>query len=587
MGTWFHEVSIDGRECLLVLPGLDYAVRPRIGRSFRTDIGEGRTGIETRVNNHNVGRLQVSYTYTFSKDDSAIAADMHATLLALGNKRLALPIECDRLPAADYTDALRIFTAQHTINYNAASGSYDFDDDIDDSHPETAGLVVCSLMERPTFRLFNDFEYRVTIRAEEDSPWGTRVAVNTLALAAWTFEPDFARPVEDLSKWQQKRDQIGRGREQSRSGDDAPAKRGERATFTFSERNELRQALTFFETQRGQQGAFTVPKFLRPEWDEVDGNAPVMQARFGTDVFWMDFANQDQARANLIFWQVLILDEGEPDQAHAPRCPAVKLWWQGSTTVYAWADWESPITIGADDYESRPFDVAVPVENLRPGTSDWEILVRDFVGCPLRAFSLNNINRKLNIEIREFEPSDPDGTAAVRMIGTINRAPRTDKIFRATAVLMGGRLKTLVPDATVKTTCNCTVYDANCKLDPADFTDTGLITAIAGLTIDVDVGEANADDWYSSGYAVFGTGDDIEVRIVIRSESIIGGTRLTVLRPLVTNIVGAAAAATAGCDSQFMGGCADLDNQLNFYGAPHKPPYIEAVQSGIKTRIGK
>jgi len=72
-----------------------------------------------------------------------------------------------------------------------------------------------------------------------------------------------------------------------------------------------------------------------------------MQARFGTDVFWMDFANQDQARANLIFWQVLILDEGEPDQAHAPRCPAVKLWWQGSTTVYAWADWESPITIGA------------------------------------------------------------------------------------------------------------------------------------------------------------------------------------------------------------------------------------------------
>ncbi len=328
MGTWFHEVSIDGRECLLVLPGLDYAVRPRIGRSFRTDIGEGRTGIETRVNNHNVGRLQVSYTYTFSKDDSAIAADMPATLLALGNKRLALPIECDRLPAADYTDALRIFTAQHTINYNAASGSYDFDDDIDDSHPETAGLVVCSLMDRPTFRLFNDFEYRVTIRAEEDSPWGTRVAVNTLALAAWTFEPDFARPVEDLSKWQQKRDQIGRGREQSRSGDDAPAKRGERATFTFSERNELRQALTFFETQRGQQGAFTVPKFLRPEWDEVDGNAPVMQARFGTDVFWMDFANQDQARANLIFWQVLILDEGEPDQAHAPRCPAVKLWWQ-------------------------------------------------------------------------------------------------------------------------------------------------------------------------------------------------------------------------------------------------------------------
>lgn len=586
MPTWMHEETIAGRECLLVLPGLDYAVRPRIGRSFSTAITAGRSGVQSRGHRHGVGRLSVVYAYTFPETERATAAEFHAALLALGKKLLALPIELDRLAPADFADDdVRIFDAEQWCNYDAVSGAYSLN--ADDGHPESAGLILCSLLDRPTFRAINDYEFTVTIRAEEDSPWAARVAINTISTPAWTLEADWAQPVEDLSAWQLKRDHLGRGREKSREGDDAPALRGQRATFTLSDRTQIRHALTFFEAQRGQQGAFTVPTFLRPDWDGIDGNEPVMQARFGNDVLWLDLANQDQARTQLTFWQVPILLEGEPEQEVEPPLFAVKLWWSVGTTVWAWTDGEAPVTIDEIDYVPTKLDVVVPDETLRPGESDWELLVRDFVGCPLRAFSLRDFNSTLNVEIREYRASDPDGTAAMRFAGKIGGAPRSNKVWRARAVLVGGRLRAMVPDATVKTTCNNLVYDPNCKLDAADFTDTGEITAIDGRVVDIDAGAARAADWYAEGYVQIGAGDTVEIRHVVRSEPISGGTRLTLLRPLVVNIVGAAVDAIAGCDSQFFGGCAKFANQLNFFGAPHKPPYIEAAQSGIKTKIGK
>ncbi|WP_221029894.1 phage BR0599 family protein [Actomonas aquatica] len=588
MGTWLHNVSLSDRDCLLILPGLDYKVRPRIGVSFSTRLGEGRTGINTRSGERTVGLLALEYTYTFPVAEQAKAAEFHAALLALDPKhKLALPIEFDRLTPAEFADDdVRVFDAQHTVNYDAASGAYVLNGS--GGHPSTVNLVLCTLNARPSMRLANDWEYTVTVRAEEDSPWDARVEINTLALAAWTFDPDYAHAVEDSSVWQRTAERLGRGREKALAGDDAPTMRLQRAGFTFVNRAEIRQALTFFAAKQGQAGVFTVPAFLRPEWDGTPGGEPVFQARFGNDTLWLTLENQDEARTELTFRQVPILLEGEPDQEVPLPFFAVKLQWAGSAVVHAWTDGEKPVTIDGVVYTPRAIDVKVPTETLVAGENDWEIVAhQDIPNNPLKAFPLLEFTRSMSIEIREYRAADPDGSATVRMAGKVLDAPRRNKSYYARCAIVGGRLRASVPDGTVKTTCNHTVYDGLCGVNPATFTETGEISAVNGAVIDIDVGAARAAEWFAEGYAEIGAGDTLEVRHIVRSAPIAGGTRLTLLRPLVANGEGAAVAAVAGCDLQFSTCRTKFNNRLNFYGAPHKPPYIEAVQSGIKTKIGK
>lgn len=581
MPTFFQSVTIDERDCVLVVPGIDWSVRPKISRVFSTIDEDGRSGVEARASEFYNGRLALSYHYTL---ETAEAEEFRDTLLQLGTDLLAMPIELDRLPAADYTADLRIFAPQHYVNYDAADGSYQIDGS--GGHPETAGLVLCRLVDVPRRKLLSDTAMRVTLSLEEDAPWDARVGINSLTMNAWDLLPDWAMPVEELSKWQLQRHRLGGGRESALKGEDAPMKVGQQAGFTLEDRNAIRRVLTFWEAKRGAAVAFTAPLFLRPTWDGSPGEEPVIQARFGQDRLELDCSNQDQARIKLVFWEELLLTEGQPSQLRPSRGYAVKLWWAGSATVHAWTDWESPITIDSQAYTTRSLEVRPPVENLRPGTSEWEFMVGDFVGCPLRAYPLMRVERKLNIEIREFDPSDADGTARVRFAGTVRKAPRRDRVFHVQTVLFGGRLTALAPDSYCRTTCNNVVYDDLCALDPDTHKVVGTLDAINAAVIDVSGGASEADDYFAEGWVEVGTGDTQELRYVVRSETIAGGQRLTLNRPLSQNVLTAATALYPGCDGQYSGGCAKLSNQDNFYGAPWKPAYIEAIGTGA-TKIGK
>lgn len=579
----FPSITLAGRPAILLLAAPDWAVRPKLSRVFGTSESEGRTGIEARASDWHVGRLALEYRYTLS---AAAAEEFHAALLALGTQLLALPLEPDRLPAADYTDANRYFLAPHWLNWNSATGAYSID--AAGGHPESSGLVLCSIAERPRLQAISDLDAAVVLRVEEDAPWEARLSINTLAMPAWDLEPDWAQAVEETSKWQLKRSRLGRGRESVVQGDDAPAKRGQRAGFTLPDRATIRRVLTFWEAARGAHNAFTVPRFFRPGWDGVPGNEPVMQARFGQSALVLEFANQDAARCTLTFWQELLLQPGEPVQPRPSRAHAYKVWWDGSATLMTWTDWESPLTIAGLTYQPQKIEHKAPVENLRPGTSEWEIALRDFAGNPLRAFALLALERRLRLEIRECDPTAADATARLRLAGEVVRVAVRDKVFTAQVSAFGGRLKKLIPGCLVQQACNNTLYDTLCTLDPALWQVLGAVTAIAGAVVDINAGSDRPVEWFAEGYAEFGAGDAAEVRYIVRSAPIVGvGTRITLHRPLLTSVVGAAAKLLPGCDSQFTGGCLKFNNQVNFFGAPYKPAYIETVDSGFKAKIGK
>ncbi len=582
MPTWLQPITVDGVACLLVLPEINWRTRPKITHTLETTQAEGRTGIEGRAADHFDVRLSLDYLYTV---DGAIADEFIAALLALPTtSRLALPLWPDKLPAGDYL-AKRKWYSAHWLNINTATGAFGVDVGV--GAAECVGLAICSLLERPRITSKTEKRADIVLRAEEDSPWESRIEIHELEQTTWDFDPNWVNRPEDNSRWQLKRRRLGHGRVSTRTGTDAPTKRGQVASFTLQGDETIRRALTFWTQHGGPHAPFTVPIYLRPAWDGAPETVPVMQARFAEESLVLEFSAPNTATTRLGFTRDLILEEGEPAQERPSRGYLYKLWWDGSATMMTWTDWTRSYIHAGLNYVPRAIECQAATETLIAGQNDWTLLVEDFNGNPLRAFGRLALERRLMIEIREFNPAIADAAALVH-VGEIKSAPNKGPIYTATAAFLGDALKHLVPGQAVKQSCNNTFCDALCGLNIETYKLVGTIAAdTASTVVDVTCGSAAAIDAFALGFATFGAGDDLELRFVLRSEPIGGGQRLTLNRPLWISGAGDAVALYPGCDQQFNGGCATYANQDVFFAAPYKPDYIETVNSGYKTKTGK
>lgn len=581
MSTWFHETTIGGRAAVLCLVEPDWATRPKITHSFATDEIEGDTGIESRESTRRVMRLSIDYRYSFSP---AEAVEFLDAIRDLQGARLALPLCVDRLPADVYQDE-KIYAAQQWVNYNPSTFAYSLN--ADGGHAESVGLLIGRLTERPRITARTDIHGTVQLRVQHDAPWSCRIEPHALTMAAWQLDPDWAVALpEDTTKTKLRTRQLGLGGEASLELPNSPAKRVQRAGFTLVGREEIRRVLTFFSEVRGAHAPFTVPQSFRPGWNGVEGDEPYLQARFAQDDLTLEYRHQEAAVTQVSFAQELLLDPGEPDQHRPARARLYKLWWDGASTAKTFTDWEEPLTRDSLVYEHASIEHRAEAETLRPGEADWELLVEDFEGNPLRAFTLVSLERRLRVEIYECDPAAPED-AVMLFAGEVARAPSKGRFYTATLVLLGGVLRLEVPTFKCQPNCNYTLYDDLCGVSIDAHKVAGTIAAIAGAVVDVTCGSAAAADWFASGYAVFQTGDDIELRYILRSEPIGGGQRVTLHRPLVTSVATDAVELLPGCDSQFTGGCAKFNNQENFGGAEHKPAYIDQVATGRTTKTGK
>lgn len=328
-----------------------------------------------------------------------------------------------------------------------------------------------------------------------------------------------------------------------------------------------------------------MPRWFRP--GSGTGVTPYLTMKFAQDDIELEWITTDAISCDLLFEEVLELDPGEPAQALASIAHLYKLWWDGSATVYSWTDWEDTLTHDSIAYAPTKIEHRAPTENLRPGTSEWEVMVHDFTGNPLRAFTLLQLERRLHIEIRECDPTNVAATAILRFKGEVNNAPCRGRLYTASCTLLGGALARLVPNFYQQRSCNHVLGDALCGIDLDLHKVTTTVSAINGTEIDLASGGAEDADWFAGGYIEVGAGDDLELRFVLRSESLGAGVRLTINRPLRINIVSAAVNLFPGCDGEYDGGCAAFANQDEFGGFPHMPQFFESVDSGFKAQTGK
>ena len=251
-----------------------------------------------------------------------------------------------------------------------------------------------------------------------------------------------------------------------------------------------------------------------------------------------------------------------------------------------WTDWESQLVHGALAYLPKTIELKSSVETPRPGQTEWEFLVYDFDGNPLRAFGRLARERRLMLEIREADPSAP-AQASLVFVGEVRSALNKGRLFTVTASLFGGALKALVPQVYTQQGCNAVCGDSICGVDLEAIKTAGMIASVDGTTIDVSCSGAAGEDVFAFGFAQFGVGDAIELRYIMKSVPIAGGQRITIHRALWTSVVGTDAVLYPGCDQQYSGGCARLGNQARFFGAPYKTDYLETVDSGYRTKTGK
>lgn len=579
--AFLDDITLDSRAVKLCLTPINWAGRPKITLGFDTEIEEGLSGIEARASRHHAIRVtEVVYTYRLQLAD---AAEFREALIALGTKLLAVPLWPDHKTAAQYA-ANRVFAAQHWVNYEPTTGAYSLD--TGSGKTRSVGLFVGRLQGVPRIVAnASDLDGTLILRVREDSPYASRVGINSSAMASWSLLPNWQGPPSEFYNSSLKTRSLGAGREQATEHDDGPTKIGQRARFTLTDRVRIRRLLTFFEARRGSWQPFTLPRWFRP--DESPEESSFLQVRFGQDEIDLEWANTDSVDTTISFVQDLVLEEGEPAQNRPSRAHLYKLWWDGSENSFTWTDWEDDLDLGEVTYTPQKIEHKAPTENLKPGTSEWEILLRDFDGNPLRAFTLMALERRLHVEIRECDPTDVDDTATLRFKGEVETAPSRGKVYTAKASLLGNRLRRLVPNYYYQRTCNHVLGDELCGVDLETEKVTGEVDVINGVLVDVDAGGAKADDWFALGFAVFGTGDDVELRFVIRSEAIVGGTRLTLHRPLRNIVVTDAVEVYPGGDGQFAGCCAKYDNQTEFGGFPHIPAFFESADSGFKTKVGK
>jgi hypothetical protein len=580
MPTWTQSIVIDGQNCLLLLPEINWRIRPKITHRYFTASAEGRTGIEARASEAAGMMLSFEFLYTLK---GTVAQEVIDALDALDplDEFLAVPIWPDKKSAAEYAAGARKYSAQHYINLDPDTGAYSID--ADGGHPVTMGLAVCALVERPRLTPRTDMETDILIRAEEDSPWESRVDVNELAHPTWDFSPNWSTLPDASSRWQLQRRRMGQGRRSARTGTLAPAKQTPSAKYTFRGEDTIRKALTFWRDHFGPYAAFTIPKNIAP-----DGTDQTLQVTFADESLTLEYSQLDVANARIAFDQDLLLDGGEPSQQRPSRAYLYRLQWDGGTTVFAWTDWAKAYTYAGVTYQPGIVEHRASNETLKPGQSDWQLLVYDFEGNPLRAFGRLARERRLLLSIYECDPAVAN-TATMVFDGEIKTAPNKGPIYTATAALFGGALRAQIPQTYCQTGCNNVLGDDLCGIDLETLREDGVIAVVdaSGTIVDITCGSAQAADYYPPGFLELGAGDGVELRFIIRSEPIAGGQRFTLHRPLWTSEVGTAAKIYPGCDQQYEGGCARYANQGNFFGAPWKVDYINSVDSGFRTKLGK
>jgi len=577
MSVHFRPASDGIPECFILLLEPDWAEPVTLTYRIASEQSEGLTGIEYRVPAHRSMRIAQSWVCLL---DETEAAALREALASLAGRRFAAPLWPDAIALPPMHAGQKVISWDDAGSYSIdpAGGPYPY--------PRSAALVVGRLKSRPTLTPIGGQHYTVAFELLEDSPFDLRLDPATgTTPGTFTWEPDWAEEISDISRDQLRTSDLGQGRELGIAGTSGTPRWGEKATFSF-DRDEAAAALRFWVGHRGSVDPFTVPAWGRP------GTATALtpdnyQARFDGDALSYEFRTPTVIEAQMKFWQeVALTGSPPPSQAGDARSHCFTFRWEGGTTTRLTA-WEHPIA-----YSSQTWVPArVSKQQMRTTMESWGdecdvTLFAEEPGNPLAPLLAGESEQRLSVEIAEvsLDASGNVVTFTEIFTGEIRSAElRGDKLV-GKAASFGGIFSRKIPHFLIQKGCNYSVFSGPCGLLKASWVITG---AIGGTlpTDSVTITPASppsgtyADKWFAGGWLeVTGTDGSAHRRAILDCSESSGTWTLKLNRLLPATCSGQTASVYPGCDSNYSTCKAKFSNGSRFGGHPFTPAFISTSE---------
>ncbi|HEY0966923.1 MAG TPA: phage BR0599 family protein [Opitutaceae bacterium] len=568
---------------LLLVPNVRDDGSLRISYSFATDLSSGGSGRENREPRNPTPLLTQTCSYLLTT--AAEAGALRAGLAALGDALVAVPLWCDKLTGAQWSD--RIHTPAYLVRLSDGAilaGNASLTSGI-----EYAPLLFGRLKEQPDARPWTDeggCEVEITVL--EDSEWDYRIQINATATpGTWpeALSPNYTGDMTDRSETGREYVTIGVGRVRGIERQEIAFKWGQEASFLLQDRSQIRTMLATFVAHQGRVASLAMPWWFKPAADDPATPHETV-VRFAADKLELAFDGGAVARTQLAFWQVPWEVEGiegetpaQPARAylyrHTLRTPT-------SPVVWRFTDYSKPITVTEDSVEVTYTPALIEHDRISQGMmlDDDAITLKSFVSAshPWMLILQRKLEAPLDVDVFEIEPEAETPVPVLRYSGEIAGTPtgRGRQLSAPTSVL-GGLLDIKVPRFFLQEGCNHELGSVGCGLDIADFTFTGTVVSISGAQVVVSI-TANppswtlTDDTFAGGDAEIGAGLTYEGRDILTSEDLGGGQqRLTLQRAFRGLAVSDTITFRPGCSGTWTE-CQRFGNTVKYGGHRHIGP---------------
>lgn len=528
-----------GHDLALFLPEPNTKWEIEIKHTLEVAIEEGRTGRENRYGTHEEIRHELKANFTAPK---AIAEELESALWNLTTEFIGVPLFIDAMSVANWGDL--VYDAAYVLNYDTTGFAIYASDDIPEEpdYEMLAPLFVGRLKSRPRLTALTQGDAQYSLTILERSPWDFRISPAAQAVGdswpALLVENVRQLPetwTDDIIEYQT----IGDGRVEAVAHDEGVNRRRQKLLFTLSNRTEIRTLLNFFKARGGRRESFVVPWAFRPSDADAAATPHSTTVRFATDSLTLRYKHASLASVSIEFvqlpWELEAVEGETPEQSPRVYFYRFTLDVPDTPVVWRYTNYGKPLTRADDgEYVTAPIEHDAITQTIDLQDSSVKLVTWIFAGNPLVKVAQRRYDTPLQVEIFEGSPTAPSD-AEIVYSGSIGSPELNGRRFDVPTTLLGGLLETKVPGFMFSERCNHEFCQAGCNLDPDDWTFDGTADSTDGLDLTLTVTEnpPAADlvaDYFAKGWVKKGTGEDYEVRQVVRSTPGVGSVQVFTLK---------------------------------------------------------
>ena len=578
----FTNVTSGGQTFGLLLLEPNWSSKLQVALRYDTLIGEGRTSQEDRRPERG-GPYLPSMRWHLTAIDTD-ADDWRKGLAALGNNQLAVPLWIDALPVADWST--RIFDPQKVINFDRDSGAYAIYDagslPGSPAYPLYAPLVLCRWKDRPPADAESTNRAEIDLDLAESRVWGWRVGVNTYG-SSWTAEPNWTSPVKDVSELGLELLEINPQVAAALDRANATARWRQEAGFSFLDRLEIRQALSWFVAKAGARDSWTpLPAWFQPG-TATTATPANYTARFASDTLTLTFTGNAIADATVGFLQEVAGSQSLAAEAWLYRLSYA----QDTGNPELYTSWDAPLSAAEGTYQPSQISHREILRSLKPQDEKAEIQLAHAAGSLMADWLLGRLFGLVALTIWKCDPANPTGTRGTPQFeGYVKTVTPEGNTLNVVATLFGPLLERRVPGWVYGALCNTYVFSPSyCKLAEATYRSAGTCSAgnlsADGQTLAVQGvtgwGAPAAANWFANGILRTGSGRNTQIATIVESSVSSGGVVTVKLsRPIWADKItgGQAVQLVPGCDGQVSTCKTKFNNYANFRGMPFIPDFL-------------